>query len=269
VCAVFVTAGPLTGQRPANLKPLAASDPVASLGYYRFPAISGETIVFTAEGDLWRVPLSGGVAQRLTTAPAEESHAAISPDGRTIAFSASYEGPTEVYTMPVDGGAPTRRTFDGSAATVVGWTPDGKVMYTTRKYSTLPNTEMAVVDPRTNSMHLVPLAQASDGVFTPSGTLVFTRFAFQGSQTKRYKGGTAQNIWKFARNATEAAPLTADWKGTSRSPMLWQDRIYFNSDRDGTMNLWSMDENGKNLKQLTHHADFDVQSPTLSNGRIA
>jgi tricorn protease len=209
------------------------------------------------------------VAQRLTTAPAEESHAAISPDGRTIAFSASYEGPTEVYTMPVDGGAPTRRTFDGSAATVVGWTPDGKVMYTTRKYSTLPNTEMAVVDPRTNSMHLVPLAQASDGVFTPSGTLVFTRFAFQGSQTKRYKGGTAQNIWKFARNATEAAPLTADWKGTSRSPMLWQDRIYFNSDRDGTMNLWSMDENGKNLKQLTHHADFDVQSPSLSNGRIA
>src|SRR3954471_7130363 len=92
-----------------------------SLGYYRFPAIAGNAVVFTAEGDLWRVPVGGGVAQRLTSNAGEESHAAISPDGKTIAFSASYEGPTEVYTMPADGGAPTRRTFEGGAATVVGW----------------------------------------------------------------------------------------------------------------------------------------------------
>src|SRR3954466_4488493 len=135
----------------------------AQLGYYRFPAISGNTIVFTAEGDLWRVPITGGVAQRLTTHAAEESHPAISPDGRTIAFSAAYEGPTEVYTMPVDGGPPTRRTFDGSNATVTGWTPDGRILYSTRKFSTLPNTVLASVDPRTNAVAQVPLAQASDG----------------------------------------------------------------------------------------------------------
>ena len=84
-----------------------------SLGYYRFPAIHGDTIVFTAEGDLWRVSVNGGVAQRLTTHPAEESRAAISPDGKTIAFSAAYEGPTEVYTVPIDGGVPVRQTFEG------------------------------------------------------------------------------------------------------------------------------------------------------------
>src|SRR3954468_6080297 len=123
----------------------------AQLGYYRFPAISGNTLVFTAEGDLWRVPITGGVAQRLTSNAGEESHAAISPDGQTLAFSASYEGPTEVYTMPLGGGPPTRRTYEGSAATVVGWTPDGKVLYTTRRYSTLPNPELATVDPRTNT----------------------------------------------------------------------------------------------------------------------
>src|SRR5262249_5229059 len=118
------------------LTAVASRSLAAQPGYFRFPAISGETIVFTAEGDLWRVPVTGGVAQRLTTHSSEESHAAISPDGRTIAFSASYEGPTEVYTMPIDGGLPTRRTFDGLNATVVGWTPDGKVIYSTRKYST-------------------------------------------------------------------------------------------------------------------------------------
>src|SRR5204863_7772014 len=84
-------------------------------GYYRFPAIHGETIVFTAEGDLWKVGIRGGVARRLTTHPGEESHATISPDGQTLAFSAQYETPTEVYTMPLDGGLPTRRTFEGYA----------------------------------------------------------------------------------------------------------------------------------------------------------
>ncbi|MGH7605260.1 MAG: S41 family peptidase [Gemmatimonadaceae bacterium] len=242
----------------------------ASLGYFRFPAISGETLVFTAEGDLWRVPIRGGIAQRLTTHALEESNAAISADGRTIAFSASYEGPTEVYTMPIDGGQPVRRTFDGSRAIVVGWTPDGKVLYSTAKYSTLPNIQLRVVDPRTNDVSAVPLAQASDGAFDPaSGTLYFTRFAKQGSNTKRYQGGTAQNIWKFAKGADAAIPLTADWKGTSRTPLIWHDRVYFASDRDGTMNLWSMDMNGRDLQQHTHHVGFDVLGPSLSDGKIA
>src|SRR5437899_8896198 len=82
-------------------------------GYYRFPALHGDTIVFTAEGDLWRVGVTGGVAQRLTSHPGMEALAAISPDGQTVAFSAEYEGPTEVYTMPLAGGLPTRRTFHG------------------------------------------------------------------------------------------------------------------------------------------------------------
>ncbi len=252
---------------------LAAAAPLAaqqqpSLGYYRFPAVTGNTIVFTAEGDLWRVPITGGVAQRLTSNAGEESHASISPDGQTVAFSASYEGPTEVYTMPLGGGAPVRRTYEGAAATVVGWTPDGKVLYTTRRYSTLPNPELATVDPRSNITARVPLAQASDGSYD-SGTLYFTRFAWQGSNTKRYRGGTAQNIWRFAPNAEHAQPLTGDYDGTSRSPMVWKGRVYFASDRDGTMNLWSMDLNGKDLKQHTHHANFDVQSPSLGDGKSA
>ena len=249
----------------ATAAPLAAQQP--QLGYYRFPAVAGNTVVFTAEGDLWRVPITGGVAQRLTSNAGEESHASISPDGQTVAFSASYEGPTEVYTMPLGGGPPTRRTYEGASALVVGWTPDGKVLYTTRRYSTLPNPELATVDPRSNTAALVPLAQASDGSYD-NGTLYFTRFAWQGSNTKRYRGGTAQNIWRFAPNAEHAQLLTSDYEGTSRSPMVWKGRVYFASDRDGTMNLWSMDLNGKDLKQHTRHAAFDVQSPSLGDGKI-
>src|SRR5271157_6208231 len=124
-------------------------------GYYRFPAIYGQTVVFTAEGDLWEVGIEGGMARRLTTHPGEEMHAAFSPDGKTIAFSANYEGPTEVYIMPAAGGLPTRRTFDGDAK-VVGWTPSGKILYSTERYATLPDSELATVDLENRVDH-VPL----------------------------------------------------------------------------------------------------------------
>ena len=241
-----------------------------TLGYYRFPAIHGDTVVFAAEGDLWRVSRQGGTATRLTTHPGEESHPAISPDGRTIAFSATYEGPNEVYTMPIDGGLPVRRTFEGESAKVVGWTPGGEVLYATEHYSGLPSNELARLDPATGRHSLLPLAQASDGFYTPDGkTLFFTRFAFQGSHTKRYHGGTAQNIWRFRDGDAEATLLNSDrYEGTSKEPMWWNGRVYFVSDRDGTMNLWSMDEQGGDLRQHTSHRGWDVTSPDLSEGRI-
>lgn len=157
-------------------------------GYYRFPALSADKIIFTAEGDLWKVDIRGGIAQRLTSHLGAESNAAVSPDGNLIAFSAQYEGPTEVYTMPVDGGLPTRRTFDGETATVVGWTPDGRIMYQTSHFSTLPNRQLLTIDLKSGKAELLPLSQASDGCFDEKGTtLYFTRLPFQGSHTKRYK----------------------------------------------------------------------------------
>jgi tricorn protease len=129
--------------------------------------------------------------------------------------------------------------------------------------------QTALLDLRTGQSELLPLAQASGGVFDQSGeTLFFTRLSFQGSQTKRYQGGTAQTIWRYTRGGAEAVPLTGDWKGTSRTPMLWAGRIYFASDRDGTMNIWSMDLDGHDLKQHTKHSGWDAQSPSLSDGRI-
>lgn len=237
-------------------------------GYYRFPALHGSTVVFTAEGDLWKVGVKGGLARRLTSHPGAEGHAAISPDGSTVAFTAEYEGPAEVYTMPIDGGLPKRHTFEGGA-TVVGWTPRGEILYSTRVFSTLPNDELVRLNPATGDRRRVPLAQASDGVFDPEErTLVFTRLPFQGSSTKRYRGGTVQNLWKLEAEAEEAQPLTASYPGTSKDPMWWRGRVYFLSDRDGIMNLWSMDPRGEDLRQHTRHASLDAKSPSLHRGRI-
>ncbi len=244
----------------------AAAGPAA---YHRFPALHGETVVFTSEGDLWQVPTTGGVAQRVTTHPGMEAHAAISPDGTTLAFSAEYEGPTEVYTMPLAGGLPVRRTFDGVPSTAVGWTPEQRLVFRTRVHSDLPNDQLATLDLRTGLREVLPLAQATEAAWAPDGpTLFFTRLPHQGSSTKRYRGGTAQSLWRFSPRETEATPLTADFKGTSKNPMWWRDRVYFLSDRDGIMNVWSIRPDGADPRAHTRHRDYDVQSACLHEGRV-
>jgi tricorn protease len=241
----------------------------SNLGYYMQPAIGGGSIVFVSQGGLWKVPATGGVAHPLTTQIAPASYPAISPDGRSVAFTGTYSGPPDAYVMSMDGDLPTRLTYSGGVR-VVGWTPDGKVLVASSINSTLPNQELSEIDPRTRVQKIEPLAQASEGSYDPSiKTLFFTRLPFQGSQTKRYKGGYIQQIWSYADSAAEAKNLTGNFDGASKDPMVWRDRVYFLSDRDGTMNLWSMDRSGGSLKQLTHYVDWDIQSASMDNGKIA
>ncbi|MEM7235622.1 MAG: protease, partial [Planctomycetota bacterium] len=244
-----------------------------TVGYYRFPAIHGDTVVFTAEGDLWRVPLTGGTASRLTTHSEVESHAKFSPNGQTIAFAASYEGPVEIYTMPATGGRPQRVTYEGYTARrppyPVSWKSGSELLYGTRYYARRDPPQIASVNIPSGERSVVPLEQASDGVYSPDGrSFYFTRLPRQSSHAKRYRGGYVENLWSWEIDAEEAKPLTANYDGTSRSPMLWNDRLYFASDRDGTMNLWSMSTAGADWKQHTRFKDFDVLSPDLHNGRI-
>ncbi len=244
----------------------AAADPAA--GYYRFPAIHGDHVVFTAEGDLWRVSAQGGVAQRLTTHPGQETNASLSPDGQWIAFSAQYEGPVEAYVMPFAGGLPKRITFDGESALVRGWTPDGRVLVSTFAESTLPNRQLVAITPATMARSSVPLAQADEGCYDEAGNLYFTRLSAQSSHAKRYTGGTAQNLWRFPAGGPEAVPLTSDHAGTSKSPLWWSGRLYFATDRDGHLNVWSMRPDGSDLRQHTRHTDFGVRFPAGQGGRI-
>lgn len=239
------------------------------LGFYREPAIRGQTLVFAAEGDLWTVPATGGLAHRLTSHASEETDPVISPDGSTLAFTARYEGPAELYTMPLSGGSPQRQTWESETSVATTWTRDGKLVYATTHYSTLPSPEMVQLDTRTHTRTIIPLFGATEGTYDGTGrTLFFSRPAFHNNVTKRYTGGTARQIWKYADGDSEAVQLTTGYRGESHSPMWWNDRIYFVTDRDGTMNLWSMNESGQDLRQLTRHSGWDVREPDLDAGRI-
>ena len=232
-------------------------------GYYRQPAIFNDGVVFVAEGDLWRAGLSGGVAQRLTSNLAAESNPAVSPDGKWVAFTARYEGPAEVYVMPLGGGAPIRLTFEGDTASVQGWTADGKVLYATQRYSGKPDTRLYTIEPKSRVSTPIPLHQAAEGCYL-GGSLIFARQQLISDNVKRYQGGLAQKIWRFDAGK-EAVPLSGDHAGTSRQPICGNGRVYFISDRDGTMNIWSMNIEGRDLKQHTRHSEFDIRGASIAN----
>ncbi len=239
----------------------------STIGWYRQPALRGDLVVFTAEGDLWRVGVAGGEAQRLTSHPGMEVGAAITPDGAAVVFTAEYDGPAELYAMPSDGGQPRRLTWDGERPIVREFHPDGRAIVASRRHSELPDVQLSLLDVATGARERVPLSQASEGTVLADGTWVFTRRDFQGSHTRRYVGGTNQDLWSW-KAGSEAKPLTANFRGTSKSPMAVPGGLAFVTDRDGGMDVWFMKVDGSGLKPLTQHGDLEVRGAVTDGTRI-
>ena len=245
----------------------------AADAYYRYPAIRGDAVVFTAEGDLWKTSVHGGQAQRLTTHPSAETNAAISHDGRWVAFSASYEGAQEAYVMPLAGGLPKRITFENGAVSVLGWSAQGEVLVSMAS-GTGPGRSFVIasIKPDNLQRHIFPLADANDAALDDAGkTLYFTRngLALTNDNVKAYRGGAHAQLWRYdVSGHAEAVQLLASDNGNNKRPMWWQGRLYFISDRSGSDNLWSMAADGSDARQLTQHKDWDVRNAALGDGRI-
>ncbi|MFC5512288.1 S41 family peptidase [Massilia jejuensis] len=253
---------------------LAGSQAGAADPYFRFPAVRGDTIVFTAEGDLWRTTTGGGKATRLTTHPSAETHAAISHDGRFVAFAASYEGAQEAYVMPLEGGLPKRITFENGGVTVLGWTAQGQVLVSTENsVGPAKHRIVAALDPATLTRRVLPLADANDAVLDDLGrTVYFTRMGLSmtNDNVKSYRGGAHAQLWRFDLDAgREAEPLFKGDGANNRRAMWWQGRLYFISDLGGADNLWSSNPDGSGRRQLTQHKEWDVRAASLGDGRIA
>ena len=253
---------------------LIGTQAIAADPYFRFPAVRGDTIVFTAEGDLWRTTTAGGKATRLTTHPSAETHAAISHDGKFVAFAASYEGAQEAYVMPLEGGLPKRITFENGGVTVLGWTAQGEVLVSTEN-STGPAKHriVALLDPVKLTRRVLPLADANDAVLDDAGrTVYFTRMGLSmtNDNVKSYRGGAHAQLWRFDLNTkNEAVPLFKGDTANNRRAMWHAGRLYFISDASGADNLWTANPDGSERRQLTNHKEWDVRTASLGDGRIA
>ncbi len=244
-------------------------------GFFRYPHTDGNSIVFTSEGDLWRVAITGGTAIRLTTHEGEERFAHYSPDGQWIAFSGQDDGQDDVYVIPSSGGEPTRLTFHSGGDGVLGWTPDGEVLFRSFRESATYSNRIFTVNREGGFPESIGLGKGALISFEPNGDrIAFNRYSREFRRWKRYKGGWAQDIWvgnlndKTFKNLTDNPPID-DWDGTDAFPMWHTDgRIYFISDRDGRSNIHSIKPDGSDTKQHTSHDNFDIRWPALGNGVI-
>jgi tricorn protease len=238
-------------------------------GFYRYPTIGGGAIVFAAEDDLWKVPVTGGVAMRLTAYEGEEWFPKISPDGRLIAFTAQYEGNNDVYVMTASGGEPTRLTFHPAPDQALGWTADGKILFRSRRDT--PNSDFRIykISPEGGLPELIPLEPAAWISFEPNGPrCAFQKLGLEFHNWKRYKGGEAEKIYVGSLESGAFKEVT-QYDGKNAFPMWATDgRIYFVTDRWGRPNLASMKPDGSDVKRLTNFKDYDVRWPSMGDGKI-
>ncbi len=235
-------------------------------GFYRQPTLRGDTVYLVAEGDLWRVNSQGGEAQRLTTHAGQENQPSVSPDGQWLAFTGQYDGGTEIYLMPTAGGVPRRLTWEGGGMRVWGFTAAGEVLYT--GLDARPGAQLFAIDVKTGQRRQLPVGQASDAALSADGkTLYFTRSGLRSDNARQYRGGAISRLWSLdLTDKAEARPLIAEGNN-DRRPLPYRaaggERIAFLSDRDGTVNLWSVDAQGGNLRQHTTHKGWDIRHASI------
>ena len=236
-------------------------------GYYRFPTICQDTIVFVCEDDLWTVSIEGGVARRLTSNLGTTSSPRLSPNGETLAFAGSEEGPSEVYVMPALGGEAKRLTYQGSNATVVNWDADSKNILYASGTGLAFDPWIWKICAEGGEPQRLSSGPANHIDFGDNGGVVIGRLTREPARWKRYRGGTAGQLWVDTQGDGQFQPL-APVDSNFTTPMWIGERIYFISDHEGVGNIYSCLPTGEGIQRHTHQDTYYSRSAQTDGTRI-
>jgi tricorn protease len=236
------------------------------------PAISENRVAFSYANDLWVANLDGTNVHRLTSHPGVEGNPRFSPDGKWIAFSGEYDGNVDVYIISAEGGEPRRLTWHPGPDVPAGFTPDGSaVLFTSPRQVYTPRFLQLFTVPVGGGMATkLPIPNAAEATYSSDGShLVYQPIGDAFTEWKHYRGGQVSRLMLFD-NKSYAVDQIPQPKGRSNDhcPMSIGDRVYFLSDRNGEFNLYSFDPKSKDVKQLTHYADFPILDATAGGGKI-
>jgi tricorn protease len=240
------------------------------------PAISAGHVAFIYAGDLFVADLNGNAnpsnVRRLTTDDGVESNPVFSPDGKTIAFSAQYDGNIDVFTVPIAGGAPTRLTWHPGADQVQAFTPDGKsVLFTSQRATFTGRYLQLFTVPVTGGIEdPLPIPNAARATYSPDGQrIAYNPLGPRYQQWKQYRGGTVSRLWLYNTkgHAIEKIPQPES-RSNDTDPMWVGDTVYFRSDRAGEFNVYAYETKSKQVRQITRHTDFPVLTASSGAGRI-
>ncbi|MEF9986412.1 MAG: PDZ domain-containing protein [Bacteroidales bacterium] len=248
----------------------------------RFPAVGNNNVVFTFAGDLYLVDINGGAAKKLTSDIGYEMFARFSPDGKTLAFTAQYDGNTEIYTMPADGGTPKRITYTASVDRdnvgdrigpnniAITWTPNGKdIIYRSRSWAFCGMRGVLMQVAKDGGIpQQLPLTEGGFCSFSPDGKYLALNRMFREFRTwKYYEGGQADDIWLANLKDGSIENLTNN-KYQDIFPMYIGREIYFISSRDKIMNLFVYNLDTKATEKLTDFKEYDIKFPSNSQDYI-
>ncbi len=245
-----------------------ASHASAQTRMLRSPSVSATEISFAYANNIWIVPRAGGAARRLTSFGGQTQNPYLSPDGKWVAFSAEYSGNTNVYLVPSVGGQPKRLTWHPGEDLVEGWTPDGKriVFSSGRDNAPTGSPRFFTVPLEGGVEQAMPMPRANQGKISPDGKRVAYRMNISWDEERRnYRGGQNRPIWiiDLATMNLETVPWTSS---KDIDPVWIGDMVYFLSDRDGVMNVWSYDSKSKAVAQLTKFTGMDVKTLDAGGG---
>ena len=246
----------------------------------RFPATNGSEIVFSYAGDLYKVPVTGGEAKRLTSYVGYEMFPRFSPDGKTLAFTGQYDGNTEVYTMPSTGGEPLRITYTatnerddlgdrmGPNNIVMTWTPDGKEIVYRNRIGDGFTGKLYRVKKDGGLSDVIPLPEGGFCCYSPDGKqLAYNRVMREFRTWKYYRGGMADDIWVYNPGKKTVENITRN-DAQDIFPMWIDDEIYFVSDRDHTMNIFVYNTVTSQTSKVTDFTEYDVKFPSCHGHTI-
>ncbi len=247
--------------------------------YLRFPSLHHDQVAFTAEDDVWLAAVDGGRAWRLTSDRAPVRNAHISADGAHVAYIGHRDGVGEVYVVPTGGGPSRRLTWWGDDySKVLGWTADGRVAAASMAGEPFRSRTWARAVPLDGGpSERLPYGPV-DALATPPAdgsatTPVVISRGFNGRRRdyawwKRYRGGTASQLWIDPDGSGTFERLLGGLDGQLVTPMWVGGRVAFCSDHEGHGNVYSCLPDGSNLRRHTDHDDFFARQASTDGERV-
>lgn len=236
------------------------------------PAISRDHIAFVYAGDLWVADTDGNNVRRLTSDDGIESSPVFSPNGKLIAFSAEYDGNTDVFIIPVEGGMPKRLTWHPGFDIVRGFTPDGSsvLFISQRNVFTNRYTQLFTVPIDGGFPEALKIPNAFKAAYSPDGKrMAYNPLSEAFRQWKNYRGGTVSTIWLYTFSDHSVVKIPQPEGRCNDIDAMWiGDKIYFLSDRNGEFNLFHYDVTSKEIKQLTSFTDFPIIDASAGDNKI-
>ena len=236
------------------------------------PALSRDHIAFVYANAVWVADSEGKTPRRVTSDAGEVTNPVFSPDGKWIAFSAQYDGNTDVYVVSAEGGVPKRLTWHPGNDLVQGFTPDGSaVLFTSpRNVHTGRYTQLFTVSVGGGVEQPLEIPNAARAAYSADGKrIAYNPIGPAFLQWKHYRGGQASKIWLFsvADRSIERIPQPAG-RANDVDPQWMGDTVAFRSDREGEFNIYAYDTKSKQIRRLTNYSDFPVLAASASNGKI-